>query len=71
LVLTALGLGLGLAGAFGLTRFLRSIVWGVTPTDASTFSSATLLLALAALGACVVPAVKAIRTDPLETLKAE
>jgi predicted permease len=69
--LTVVGLGLGLAGAYGLTRFLESIVWGITTTDPLTFGGVTLLLASVAAVACLVPAWRAARADPLETLRAE
>jgi putative ABC transport system permease protein len=71
LALTAVGLGLGLAGAWGLTRFLGSIIWGITATDPTTFAIVTLLLATVAGAACLVPALRASRADPLETLRAE
>ncbi len=71
LILTFVGLGLGLAGAYGLTRYLDSIVWGITTTDLPTFASVTLLLASVAVAACVIPAWRASRADPLETLRAE
>jgi predicted permease len=69
--LTLLGLGLGLAGAWGLTRLLHSILWGISATDPSTFGAVTLLLATVAGAACLVPAWGASRTDPLKTLGAE
>ncbi len=71
MVVAVAGVGLGLAGAFGLTRFLRSIVWGITTTDLATFTSVTVLLALVVVGASLVPAWRASRADPLETLRAE
>jgi predicted permease len=71
LALTVVGLGLGLAGAWGLTRYLGSIIWGVTATDPVTFTAVTLLLASVAAAACLVPAWRASRADPLETLRAE
>ncbi|MCK5652189.1 MAG: FtsX-like permease family protein, partial [Gemmatimonadetes bacterium] len=71
LMLTFIGLGLGLAGAYGLTRFLESIVWGITTTDPATFVGVTLVLASVAVTACLIPAWRAARADPLETLRAE
>ena len=71
LLLTAIGLGIGVAGALGLSRFLETLVWGIEPTDATTFAVVTALLAVAALAACLVPAYKAARADPLRTLRAE
>jgi predicted permease len=71
LAITLVGLGLGLAGAWGLTRFLGSIIWGVTATDPLTFTGVTLLLGSVAAAACLIPAWRASRADPLETLRAE
>jgi ABC-type antimicrobial peptide transport system permease subunit len=71
LLLTAIGLGIGVAGALALSRFMESLLWGIEPTDPLTFTGVTLVLALAALAACFVPAYKAARVDPLQTLRAE
>jgi len=71
LLLTAIGLGIGIAGALALSRFMESLLWGIEPTDPLTFTGVTLVLALAALAACFVPAYKAARVDPLQTLRAE
>jgi putative ABC transport system permease protein len=71
LVLTVLGLGLGIAGAYGVTRTLESFLFGITPTDISTFAAVSLLLAAVALAACYFPARKAAGTDPMETLRTE
>ncbi len=70
--LTLLGLGLGLAVSFALTRYLRSLLLGVTSTDALTFSSvAILLLHAVALFACFIPARRAMRVGPLVALRYE
>jgi ABC-type antimicrobial peptide transport system permease subunit len=71
LLLTAIGLGIGVAGALALSRFMEALLWGIEPTDPLTFTGVTLVLALAALAACFVPAYKAARVDPLQTLRAE
>ncbi len=75
LVLTLLGLGIGIAGSLALIRVMSSVVsdlvWGIGPTDPYTFVGVTLLLAAAALAACFFPAYKASRADPLQTLRAE
>jgi ABC-type antimicrobial peptide transport system permease subunit len=71
MTLAALGLGLGLAGAFGLTRFLKGFLFGVQPTDPLTFAVvAGFLLAVAAV-ACWLPAQRATKVDPLEALRYE
>jgi putative ABC transport system permease protein len=68
---TSLGLVLGLACAYGLTRFMGSILAGVVATDALTFASVALLLAVVALAACWIPARRATRVDPMAALRCE
>ncbi len=65
-----IGVALGAVGAFALTGVLRSFLFGVTPTDAATFATATLALLLVALAACLLPAISATRVDPMLTLRA-
>ncbi len=67
--LTALGVGLGLA--FALTRFLSSLLLGVTSTDALTFVSVAILLCAVTILACFLPARRAMRIDPMEALRYE
>jgi predicted permease len=69
LVQTGIGLGLGLGGAFALSRVLRDVLADISPTDPLTFASITLLLALTALAACVIPVRRATRIDPLVALR--
>ena len=69
--LTLLGLGLGLAVSFALTRYLRSLLLGVASTDALTFSSVAILLCAVALFACFIPARRAMRVDPIVALRYE
>ncbi len=69
--LTVLGLLLGLGGALALTRYLDSLLFGVTPTDATTFLTVPLLLLAIALLACYVPARRATSVDPLIALRTD
>lgn len=66
-----LGLALGLAGAFGLSRVLRTLLVQVTPTDPLTFGVITVILTAVAIAACLIPARRASRVDPLVALRAE
>jgi ABC-type antimicrobial peptide transport system permease subunit len=71
LKLVAAGIAVGLLGALALTRLLASLLYGVTGHDPLVFAgNAALLLAVAAL-ACALPALRASRLDPVETLRAE
>jgi predicted permease len=69
--LTFIGLAFGLAAAFALTRYLSSLLLGVTSTDALTFSSVAILLCDVALLACFLPARRAMRVDPMVALHYE
>jgi len=69
--LTLIGVGLGLAASFALTRYLSSLLLGVTSTDALTFSCVAGLLCAVALFACFIPARRATRVDPLASLRYE
>jgi putative ABC transport system permease protein len=65
------GLLVGIAGAFALTRFLSGLLFGVTPTDAATFVTVSITLAIVALLACYIPARRATKVDPLVALRSE
>ncbi len=65
----ALGCALGLGGALILARLLRSVLYGVSPTDPFTHASVTLVVLAAAAVACWVPARRASRMDPVQALK--
>jgi len=69
--LTLVGVGLGLAASFALTRYLRSMLLGVTSTDALTFSCVAILLCAVALFASFIPARRAMRVDPMVALRHE
>lgn len=69
--LVLLGLAIGLAGAFALTRLIGSLLFGVTTKDPLTFASVAVLLAFVALLACYIPARRAARLDPLQALHYE
>jgi putative ABC transport system permease protein len=67
----AIGITIGVGGAVGLSRFMATLLFGVTPTDPVTFLGVALLLAVAGLGACYLPARRALRVDPVEALREE
>jgi predicted permease len=69
--LTLVGVVLGLAASFALTRYLRSMLLGVTSTDALTFSCVAILLCAVALFASFIPARRAMRVDPMVALRYE
>ncbi|MCM3874155.1 MAG: ABC transporter permease [Pyrinomonadaceae bacterium] len=66
-----LGMVLGLAGALAVTRVIRSLLFGVTPSDPQTFVFVSALLTVVALIACSIPARRATRVDPLIALRNE
>ncbi|HWA57334.1 MAG TPA: ABC transporter permease [Gemmatimonadales bacterium] len=68
---SAIGIGLGLAGAAGLTRLLESQLFGVKALDLATFTAGAAGVALVSLGACVIPALRATRVDPAVVLRDE
>jgi putative ABC transport system permease protein len=71
LVLCGIGLAIGLAGALALGRSLSSLLYDVPPTDPATFAAIAGATALIALVACLVPAVRAVRVDPLTAIRTE
>ena len=69
--LVLIGLLVGAGGALALTRVMRSLLYGVTPTDPVTFLGVAFLLGLVAFAACYLPARRAMRVDPVTALKYE
>jgi predicted permease len=69
--LTFIGVALGLLASFALTRYLSSLLLGVSSTDAITFSSVAILLCAVALFASFIPARRAMRVDPMVALRYE
>jgi putative ABC transport system permease protein len=67
----AIGLTLGLAAALAVTRVMGDLLIGVSPTDPATFGAVALVLTLAGLLGCAIPARRAIRVDPAITLRHE
>jgi predicted permease len=71
LAIALAGVAAGLAGALALTRFLRTLLFGVPPTDAATFTAMALLLTTVAVLASLIPARRAARIDPMASLRSE
>ena len=67
----AIGIVVGLGGAFGLSRFMRGMLFGIESSDPMTYVIVALLLAAAAVGSCYLPARRAVRIDPVTALREE
>ena len=71
ILLVAVGIAAGGAAAAGLAQYLKSQIYGVSPLDPAAYGAGALLLAAVALAACVVPARRALRVNPVEALRQE
>jgi ABC-type antimicrobial peptide transport system permease subunit len=68
---TLAGLAVGIAAAFGLTRLLQTQLFNVRPSDPATIASVAVFIALVATVACLIPAKRAARVDPMVVLRDE
>jgi putative ABC transport system permease protein len=71
MLVAAAGIAIGLGGAFALSRLLASLLFCIQPRDPLTFSSVALVLVAVAFAACLVPAIRASRVDPIVALRDE
>jgi putative ABC transport system permease protein len=71
LALTGIGIGIGLAGSWAAARSLKTMLYGVTATDPATFAEVAALLTLIAFAACLIPARRASKVDPIKVLREE
>jgi ABC-type antimicrobial peptide transport system permease subunit len=71
MVLALMGVSIGVGAALGLTRFMRSLLFGVSPTDPIVLFGVSLLLIVVALTACFIPARRAASIDPMRALRTE
>ncbi|HEV2386828.1 MAG TPA: ABC transporter permease [Candidatus Acidoferrales bacterium] len=69
MLLAGAGLACGIGGALGLTRFLRSLLFEVSPFDAASFAAVAIVIAGVSLAACWIPARRAMRIDPVAALR--
>jgi predicted permease len=69
LTISGIGVIVGVLGALGFARLTRSLLFGVSPTDPATYAAVGAVIMLVALIACLVPAQRAMRVDPLEAIR--
>jgi ABC-type antimicrobial peptide transport system permease subunit len=70
-LVTAIGLVIGIAGAFGLTRLITNQLYGVTPMDPATITAVATVLVIVSMMACLIPGRRAAKIDPLRALRSE
>ncbi len=70
-LIAAVGIVAGVVGALGLARFIRSLLYGVSPSDPVTFAAVSLVIAAVAIFACLVPMRRATRVDPLTSIRGD
>jgi putative ABC transport system permease protein len=69
MLLALIGIGIGIAGAVAMTRYMTTLLFGVKPIDSITFTGVAIVLAVVVLVACLIPARRAAKIDPLEALR--
>ena len=69
MLLAVIGIVIGIAGAFAVTRYMATLLFGVKPVDGITFVAVAVLLAAVVFVACLVPARRAAKIDPLQALR--
>ena len=71
MLLATAGIAFGLTGAFVLSRFLQHLLFEIKTTDPVTYAAVAISLAIISLGACYIPARRAMRVDPMVALRYE
>jgi putative ABC transport system permease protein len=71
LLLVLIGMGIGVVAGFGLTRWLASMLYGVSPNSLATYLLVSVAMIVIAMVACYVPARRATKVDPIKALRAE